>query len=109
MKQDYDFIINACDGIWDCFTNEEACALVVKTRLKGPKPIKEKKQRSSDKYKNPGGNSPLKVDKSDHKSGRKLKGETSHMVEELMDQGIAKGDISMSDDTGTDNMTCIII
>lgn len=26
-----------------------------------------------------------------------------------MDQGIAKGDITMSDGTGTDNMTCIII
>ena len=26
-----------------------------------------------------------------------------------MDQGIAKGDISMSDGTGTDNMTCIIV
>ena len=25
-----------------------------------------------------------------------------------MDQGIAKGDITMSDGTGTDNMTCII-
>ena len=27
----------------------------------------------------------------------------------MMDQGIAKGDITMSDGTGTDNMTCIII
>ena len=26
-----------------------------------------------------------------------------------MDNGIAKGDISMSDGTGTDNMTCIIV
>jgi len=26
-----------------------------------------------------------------------------------MDQGIAKGDITMSDGTGTDNMTCIIV
>ena len=26
-----------------------------------------------------------------------------------MDQGIAKGDITLSDGTGTDNMTCIII
>lgn len=31
------------------------------------------------------------------------------MVEKLFDQGIAKGDISMSDGTGTDNMTCIIV
>ena len=26
-----------------------------------------------------------------------------------MDGGIAKGDITMSDGTGTDNMTCIIV
>lgn len=36
-------------------------------------------------------------------------GETSFIIEEMMDQGIAKGDITMSDGTGTDNMTCIII
>lgn len=39
----------------------------------------------------------------------KPKGETSFIIEEMMDQGIAKGDISMSDGTGTDNMTCVII
>ena len=39
----------------------------------------------------------------------KTKGETSFIVEEMMDHGIAKGDITMSDGTGTDNMTCIII
>jgi hypothetical protein len=27
----------------------------------------------------------------------------------MMDHGIAKGDITMSDGTGTDNMTCIIV
>jgi len=26
-----------------------------------------------------------------------------------MDQGIAKGDITQSDGTGTDNMTCIFV
>ena len=36
-------------------------------------------------------------------------GETSFIIEEMMDQGIAKGDITMSDGTGTDNMTCIIV
>lgn len=39
----------------------------------------------------------------------KQKGETSFIIEEMMDQGIAKGDITMSDGTGTDNMTCIIV
>lgn len=39
----------------------------------------------------------------------KVKGETSFIIEEMMDHGIAKGDITMSDGTGTDNMTCIIV
>lgn len=39
----------------------------------------------------------------------KPKGETSFIIEEMMDKGIAKGDITMSDGTGTDNMTCIIV
>lgn len=39
----------------------------------------------------------------------KVKGETSFIIEDLMNQGIAKGDITMSDGTGTDNMTCIIV
>lgn len=39
----------------------------------------------------------------------KTKGETSFIIEEMMDQGIAKGDITMSDGTGTDNMTCVIV
>ena len=39
----------------------------------------------------------------------KAKGETSFIIEEMMDHGIAKGDITMSDGTGTDNMTCVII
>lgn len=49
IKPEYDFLINACDGIWDCFTNEEACYLAAKTRRKGPRPLKIKK-RASDKY-----------------------------------------------------------
>jgi len=40
---------------------------------------------------------------------KKPKGETSFIIEEMMDHGIAKGDITMSDGTGTDNMTCIIV
>ena len=54
--------------------------------------------------------SPTKVSKRDGSIKKvKVKGETSFIIEELMNQGIAKGDITMSDGTGTDNMTCIII
>jgi hypothetical protein len=59
-------------------------------------------------------NSPLKMSKGKSElstPGKKVKqkGETSFIIEEMMDQGIAKGDITMSDGTGTDNMTCVIV
>ena len=95
IKPDFDFIINACDGIWDCYTNEEAVNFCKKKRTKGPKQKKSSKSTAG---------SPTKTEKK-----VKEKGETSFIIEELMDQGIAKGDITMSDGTGTDNMTCIII
>ena len=59
--------------------------------------------------------SPLKMSKGKSelsgagKKSNKPKGETSFIIEEMMDQGIAKGDITLSDGTGTDNMTCIIV
>jgi hypothetical protein len=60
-----------------------------------------------------GASSPLKIHKSKSESltskKLKVKGETSFIIEDMMNQGIAKGDITMSDGTGTDNMTCIII
>jgi len=59
--------------------------------------------------------SPLKLQKGSKSESMapnkkiKPKGETSFIIEEMMDHGIAKGDITLSDGTGTDNMTCIII
>lgn len=37
IKADHDFIVCACDGIWDCFTNEQAAKFVRTKREKGPK------------------------------------------------------------------------
>lgn len=110
LSSDIDFIIIACDGIWDCFTNEEAIAFSRKVRTRGPKQSSPMKQKSL----KGGANSPLKLDKkalsvSGQNSATKPKGETSFIIEEMMDQGIAKGDITLSDGTGTDNMTCIIV
>ena len=34
---EHDFIIVACDGIWDCFTNEQAVKYVRTKRERGPK------------------------------------------------------------------------
>jgi hypothetical protein len=53
--------------------------------------------------------SKMKSESSSASKKIKPKGETSFIIEEMMDHGIAKGDITMSDGTGTDNMTCIII
>ena len=97
-------------------------SLSAKKRERGPKtsglsPSKAKSQKSvlSGSSKTTGvSSSPLKMSKGKSElstTGKKIKpkGETSFIVEEMMDQGIAKGDITMSDGTGTDNMTCIII
>ena len=64
-----------------------------------------------DSSKGLGVTSPLKPSKikSESSTKMKIKGDTSFIIEEMMDQGIAKGDITMSDGTGTDNMTCIIV
>lgn len=37
IKPDHDFIIVACDGIWDVFTNEQAAKFVRQRRERGPK------------------------------------------------------------------------
>jgi serine/threonine protein phosphatase PrpC len=44
-----------------------------------------------------------------YKVKERVPGETSYIIEEMMDRGIAKGDITQSDGIGTDNMTCIIV
>lgn len=44
-----------------------------------------------------------------YKVKQRKPGETSFIIEEMMDRGIAKGDIAHSDGIGTDNMTCIIV
>jgi len=120
IKPEHDFIIVACDGIWDCFTNEQAVKFVRQKRERGPKSggATAKLGRSSKgldlgkKSSTSSASSPSKLGKGkDGLSSKKIKqkGETSFIIEELMNQGIAKGDITMSDGTGTDNMTCIII
>jgi serine/threonine protein phosphatase PrpC len=37
IKPEHDFIIVACDGIWDCFSNEQAAKFARSKREKGPK------------------------------------------------------------------------
>jgi hypothetical protein len=89
-------------------------------RAKGPKqgilssPSKLKNQKTSiasNASKSTGASNGLGPKKkvTDVSLKSKVKGETSFIIEEMMDQGIAKGDITLSDGTGTDNMTCIIV
>ena len=94
IKPEHDFIILACDGIWDCFSNEQCVKFVRQRREKGPKTgslsatklsksgkgldIKKLNSESSNK-------SPTKVGvKKDSLKKTKLKGETSFIVEEMM-------------------------
>jgi hypothetical protein len=76
-------------------------------REKGPKTSKSKTSKNTKTL----SSSPVKLSKAKSLEQKKLKpkGETSFIIEEMMDQGIAKGDITMSDGTGTDNMTCVIV
>ena len=101
-------MIVACDGIWDCFTNEQAAKFVRTRRDKGPRQLKKMQtMKNTSSY----AKNQLKPSKQSSEPLKKAKppGETSFIIEEMMDQGIAKGDITLSDGTGTDNMTCIII
>jgi protein phosphatase 2C family protein 2/3 len=37
ISKDHDFMIVACDGIWDCYSNEEAVKFVRTRKERGPK------------------------------------------------------------------------
>lgn len=108
-------MIVACDGIWDCFTNEQAVKYVRNKREKGPRkgvlagsPMKMKSNKSL--LDSPNKLAKQKSETTSSSSKKvKEKGETSFIIEDMMSQGIAKGDITMGDGTGTDNMTCIIV
>ena len=57
LKPEHDFIIVACDGIWDCFSNEQAAKFVRTRRERGPKALKAKTS------KNMANKSPLRTQK----------------------------------------------
>ena len=95
ITADVDFIINACDGIWDCFTNEEAIKYIRRKKEAGPRtgklglsPTKLKSEKSLNLGKKQG-SAPLKLGKksSELSSPTKLKkpkGETSFIIEDMM-------------------------
>ena len=123
IQPDLDYILVACDGIWDCFSNEQVTKFVKTCRQKGPTTglatgvasgLQKSKTLKSEKPRVPlddGKSLALKPTKHQSEPLRRVKkpGEVSFIIEEKMDEGIAKGDINDSDGIGTDNMTCIII
>lgn len=94
ISADVDFIINACDGIWDCYSNEEAIKYIRRKKEAGPKtgkvglsPTKLKSEKSLNLGKQ--GSAPLKLGKksSELTSPTKkvrVKGETSFIIEDMM-------------------------
>ncbi len=79
LKPDFDFIVVACDGIWDCFTNEQAAKFVRNKREKGPKKAKSSKSISSQSTASGFSGSPRKGKSAKELNAKKLKpkGETS--------------------------------
>lgn len=90
-------MIIACDGIWDCYTNEQAAKFARSKREKGPKNGKQitdklNKQKSvtgsstkSSSTISSGVPSLQKQPKSESVKKGKGKGETSFIIEEMMD------------------------
>jgi hypothetical protein len=90
LQNDYDFMIIACDGIWDVYKNEEAVELAFMTR----EAIKNKKVSKKIKAQYPDGVIPLQISK---------------IIEKIMSKGMAEGGFSKPRGLGTDNMSCIIV
>jgi serine/threonine protein phosphatase PrpC len=92
LQNDYDFMIIACDGIWDVYKNEEAVELAFMTR----EAIKNKKVSKKIKAQYPDGVIPLQISK---------------IIEKIMSKGMAETSLGLSKPRGlgTDNMSCIIL
>lgn len=127
LTKDIDFVLCACDGIWDCMTSQQAIDFVstARTKLKNYTPAqassptklgKQSSVTSSGSSKSPGlraGASPLKKSK-----GREGKMETTidnskfrglaTVVEMMMDVNCPTN-LQQSEGLGTDNMTAILI
>lgn len=84
IKPEHDFIVVACDGIWDCFSNEQAAKFVRTRREKGPRQLrKTQTMKNTNTY----GKNSLKTGKQQSEPLKKPKppGETSFIIEEMMD------------------------
>lgn len=92
MNNKNDFLILACDGIWDVYTNQNAVASIYNTRKTGPK-----LSRSS-----------TKAQKADPENFVPPN-HTSYLIEKLMRDGMAKGWYEKPRGLGTDNMSSIVI
>jgi serine/threonine protein phosphatase PrpC len=110
IKADTQFVICACDGIWDCMTSQEAVDFVglAKEKISNYRPEKSptktsKKDKSSLRAKKD-----KKVAKMENAiNNSKFKG-LATVVEMMMDMNCPK-DLAVSEGLGADNMTAIIV
>ena len=120
IKADTEFIICACDGIWDCMTSQEAVNFVYKAKDK-------QATFEASSPKTPSSGSPTKTGKSGRlgkSPTKKLKMTADRKLESAMNNSKFTGlatvvemmmdincpaDLQVSEGLGADNMTCIII
>ena len=130
LRPDHDFMIVACDGIWDCMTSQEAVNFVysLKKRMK-TSPSKPATQTDLQKADSLGGVSPPNKKGSRRTTGSSSpskKGTVSktsmggspsksltitclsRIVELMMDDCCPKN-LEMSEGIGADNMTCVLV
>jgi serine/threonine protein phosphatase PrpC len=113
LGPDLDFVICACDGIWDCMTSQEACDFVNtgKKKLASYKPAISpnkpgaKKPGLKDTGKEKKNKTERKMEESIENS--KFKG-LATIIEMMMEQNCPK-DLAKSEGLGCDNMTAIIV
>ena len=126
ITKDTEFVICACDGIWDCMTSQQACDFVVKARAKLRDYTAEQKSPTDSKLTKTNSNSNSKVSsvkpagappkKIGSKSNSKLEAPIDNSkfkglatVVEMMMENNCPANLAQSEGLGADNMTCIII
>lgn len=121
INPELDFLICACDGIWDCMTSQQAVDFVLmgKEKIANYTPVKPAAAAASPTKTGKGralGKSPPRKSSKANKMENKLENAINNskfnglatVVEMMMDVN-CPADLQVTDGLGADNMTCIII